>query len=484
MALRDFLARVGMRLRLITRNAWLPTIPPMQWGHTWYQSGYPSPNTMPPLLTFPAVYTSIDTISSDIARLPIKHYKLEQGKRVEVENSAPLRVLDKPNGYQTRFDMMKQFVAAQLYRGNSYLFARRNRRYEIDELHVLFPDSVWPYRAGGEVFYEVGAQPLAEIDVRRMLTTRECLHHRMFTLADPLLGITPLVAAALSTSAGMAIIRQSERFFNQMARPSGVLQTAGRLDPKKAQDIKDRWNSVYKGTQNNAGDVAVLEEGLEWKPLMMTSVDAQLIEQLRYTVEDVARVYRLPIFMLGDLTKVSYNSSEQLVRIYYSGCLVAHMVALEDRFSQFFDMNGRTEWLEFDTDYLFRTEMVARIEALAKSVQGGIRTPNEARNIEGLNPVAGGDVIFMQQQMVPVEVLATRADLTSKPPSNTPAPAPQPAALLPAPERTPVAAPSDALRDALMGAVFSDGPPRRALLAPVERRATRRLIYGRRSRTG
>ena len=282
----------------------------------------------------------------------------------------------------------------------------------------------------------------------------------------------------------MAIIRQSERFFNQMARPSGVLQTAGRLDPKKAQDIKDRWNSVYKGTQNNAGDVAVLEEGLEWKPLMMTSVDAQLIEQLRYTVEDVARVYRLPIFMLGDLTKVSYNSSEQLVRIYYSGCLVAHMVALEDRFSQFFDMNGRTEWLEFDTDYLFRTEMVARIEALAKSVQGGIRTPNEARNIEGLNPVAGGDVIFMQQQMVPVEVLATRADLTSKPPSNTPAPAPQPAALLPAPERAPVAAPSDALRDALMGAVFSDGPPRRALLAPVERRATRRLIYGRRSRTG
>ena len=101
----------------------------------------------------------------------------------------------------------------------------------------------------------------------------------------------------------------------------------------------------------------------------MTSVDAQLIEQLRYTVEDVARVYRLPIFMLGDLTKVSYNSSEQLVRIYYSGCLVAHMVALEDRFSQFFDMNGRTEWLEFDTDYLFRTEMVARIDAIAAQHQ-------------------------------------------------------------------------------------------------------------------
>ena len=481
MALRDFITRVGMRLRLITRNAWLPTVPPREWGHTWYQSGYPSPNTMPPLLTFPAVYTSIDTISSDIARLPVKHYKMEQGKRIEVENSAPLRVLDKPNGYQTRFDMMKQFVAAQLYRGNSYLYAKRNRRYEIDELHVLFPDNVYAYRSGSEVFYEVGAQPLAEIDVRKMLTTRECLHHRMFTLADPLMGITPLIAAALSTSAGMAILRQSERFFNQMARPSGVLSTAGRLDPKKAQDIKDRWNAVYKGIQNNAGDVAVLEEGLEWKALTMTSVDAQLIEQLRYTVEDVARVYRLPIFMLGDLTKVSYNSSEQLVRIYYSGCLVAHMVALEDRFSAFFDMNGRTEWLEFDTDYLFRTEMVARIEALAKSVQGGIRTPNEARNIEGLNPVTGGDVIFMQQQMVPVEVLATRADLSSKPPSGPGLPPPPETKLLPAPERTPVEPPADALRDALMGAVFADRPASRTPQAPAGRRATRQLIHGRRS---
>ena len=461
----------------------------MQWGPGWFQQGYNSPNQMPPLLTFPAVFTSIDTISSDIARLPMRHYKIdERGRRVEVENSAPLRVLEKPNGYQTRFDMMKQFIASQLYRGNGYLYAMRNRRYEIDQLHVLFPDSVWPKRAGAEVFYEVTQQPLAEIDVQRTLTTRECLHHRMLTLADPLIGITPLMAAALSTSAGLAILGQSERFFNSMARPSGVLTTAGKLDPAKAQAIKDRWNAVYKGP-GNAGDVAVLEEGLEWKSLALTAVDAQLIEQLRYTVEDVARVYRLPIFMLGDLTKVSYNSSEQLVRIYYSGCLVAHMVALEDRFTQFFEMNGRTEWLEFDTDYLFRTEMVARVEALAKSVQGGLRTPNEARAVEGLNPLSGGDVIFMQQQMVPVDVLASRADLSAKPPGSTPAPMPA-AALTVDPDAMarelaahidalPEPRSSDELRDALMGAVFSDPLPRRIALQHPQQR---QLIYGRRSR--
>jgi hypothetical protein len=160
------------------------------------------------------------------------------------------------------------------------------------------------------------------------------------------------------------------------------------------------------------------------------------------------------------------------------------MVAIEDKFTQFFDMNGRTEWLEFDTDYLFRTEMQARVEALARSVQGGLRTPNEARAVEGLNPVTGGDQIFMQQQMVPVEVLATRTDLTSKPPTSGPNPPPTPTAALDAPTQLALPAPalsSDALRDALMGEVFRDAPPRR-LLPSAERRTTRHVIHGRRSR--
>lgn len=449
----------------------------MNWGPGWFQTGYSAPSSLQaPFLTFPAVFTSVDTISSDIARLPMRHYRVERGERIEIDNSAALRTLEQPNGYQTRFDLMKQFVAAQLYRGNSYLYAQRNNRYEINELHCLWPDSVWPYRSGTEVFYEVGPQPLGGIEVQRMLTSRECLHHRMLTFSDPLIGITPLVAAALSTSAGLAILRQSERFFNKMARPSGMLSTAGKLDRDKAQEIKNRWREVYGGA-DNAGDVAVLEQGLEWKALTLTAVDLQLIEQLRYTVEDVARVYRLPIFMLGDLTKVSYSSSEQLSRIYFSGCLSAHMGAIEERLSVFFGMNDRTEWLEFDTDYLFRTEMVQRIDALAKSIQGGIRTPNEARKAEGLNPVSGGDLIFMQQQMVPVEVLAARADLTAKPPAALPPPT---TAALPAPERAAPALNGEALRDGLMGAVFNE-PPRLRVIEGGQREQ-RKLIYGRQSR--
>ncbi len=463
------------------------------WPDNWYQTGRDPPGSPRyGSLTFPAVYSSIDIISSDIARLPMRHWKDDGERRQEVRDSWPCRTLDKPNEYQTGFDLMKQLIASQLYRGNGYLFPIRNRRNQIDELHCLFPDYVWIYRTGTtEYFYNVSAQPLADIESAVMVPPRDMFHHRMLTINDPLWGITPMVAAAISSSAGLAILRSSEKFFNRMARPSGVLSTDKSLARQKAEEMKERWQRIYAG-EEGAGDVAVLEEGLQWKPLTMTAVDAQLIDQLRYSVEDVARVYRVPLFMLGDLTKVNYNSSEQLTRIYWAGCLSAHMQSLEWRISQFFGMDGRTEYLEFDLDALFKAEEQARIETLSRSVQGGLRSNNEARRVLGLNPVAGGDTVFMQQQMVPVAQLAGRSDLNPKPP-QMPSTAPDPrdapggrelALSSPLSTANDIHSTAPDLTEALMRAVFNSAPapvvPRSRYTDSVlaSRHQQRRLAYG------
>ena len=446
----------------------------LNWPDGWHQLGMDSPMTRGGALSFPAVFASIDMISSDIARLPMRHWRDDGTTRSEVRNSWAIKVLDKPNDYQTGFDIMKMLIASQLYRGNGYLYPVRNGRFQIEQLHCLFPDNVFVYRTGPDYFYRVSAEPMARLETIAMIPPREMFHHRMLVLNDALLGITPMLAAATSSNAGLAILRSSEKFFQKMARPSGVLQTAGMLRRDAAEEIKERWKRVYAG-EEGAGEVAVLEQGLEWKPLTMSAVDAQLIDQLRYSVEDVARVYRLPLFMLGDLTKVSFSSSEQLTRVYWTGCLSAHMESIEKRMSRFFGMDGRNEYLQYDLDALFRTEMQTRIEALAKAVQGGIRTPNEARRIEGLNAVDGGDTVFMQQQMVPVEALATRTDLAPKPQVMPPTTPPRELATTPLQPA--------ALHDALMGAVFHDLPALRA--ASVHHpRQQRTLIHGRRSRAG
>ena len=427
------------------------------WPQDWYQLGRDAPGAVAPELTFPAVFRAIDMISNDIARMPMRHWRWEDGRRSEVEDSWECGRLDKPNEYQTGFDLMKGLVSAQLLRGNGYLYALRNRRWQVDTLHGLFPDYVSVYRTGPDYFYQVSANELAEIDTARMVPARAMFHHRMAHFNDPLIGVTPMIAAAVSSQAGLAILRQSMRFFQRMARPSGLLQTAKALDRGKAEQIKERFQRIFAG-EEGAGDVAVLEEGLQWQALTMTAVDSDLINQLRYTVEDVARVYGVPLFMLGDLTKATYSSAEQLAQLYLNQCLSAHMKALEWRFSQFFGMNVRREFLAFDTDELLRAELRTRIEALSRGVQGGILTPNEARRVDGRDPVEGGDQIFMQQQMVPVAQLASRTDLTQKPAMTAP------------PAQTPtreIAAPAidrEALREALRRAVFDKSlgsPPAR-----------------------
>jgi HK97 family phage portal protein len=465
----------GVNLRLI-------------WPDNWYQAGR-DPPTDYALLTHPAVFAAIDIISSDIARLQMRHWRDNGESRQEVLDSWACGVLDKPNEYETGFDLMKRLISSQLYRGNGYIYGLRNRRNQFDTLHCLFPDFVWPYRVPGsaDYFYQISAQPMAELDTQRMIPPRAILHHRMQTMGDPLTGITPLVGAARSASAGLAILRQSERFFTRMARPSGVLQSDGKIDQQTAQRIKERFQKFFAG-EEGAGDIAVLEEGLKWSPLTMTAVEAQLIEQLRYSVEDIARVYRIPVFMLGDASKASTGSSEQMSRNYFSLCLAPHMKAIEWRISQYFGMDARREFLEFDQDALFKGEFKERIEALARSVQGGIRTPNEARKVEGLDKVEGGDTVFMQQQMTPVQQLATRSDLNPMPGLKPPPQAQTPTRDLMDLDLDPFPFPDpdQELTAALMEQVFRDEPaplPRPQIpyrhSALARRHAERKLIYGR-----
>jgi phage portal protein, HK97 family len=227
----------------------------------------------------------------------------------------------------------------------------------------------------------------------------------MTTLSDPLVGVSPLVAAAATVLGASAIQNHSAQFFRNMARPGGYLTTAGKLDPQKAMEIGKRWSDNY-GAAVNAGKTAVLEQGLEYKTLTMTAVDAQLIEQMRWSVEDIARVFQIPSFMIGDATKGVYKSAEMLNAIYLSSALDAHFHAIESRLNLFFELTGTDEYLQFDRDALFRTDLDARVGSYAKGVAGGILTPDEARAAAfNINPVEGGDQVYMQQQMVPISML-------------------------------------------------------------------------------
>ena len=186
---------------------------------------------------------------------------------------------------------------------------------------------------------------------------------------------------------------------------------------------KEEWDTAYRGREY--GKVAILPNGLQWQPITITAQDAQLIEQLRWSVEDVARVFRVPPFMLGDMSKVSYRNTEQLARAYLTNCLAYHLRAIEVRLAAAFEFPANFE-ISFDLSALLRTEIDVRFTAYAQALNAGWQSINEVRAQEGLAPVDGGEEPRVQMQYRPLSE-ANAPPPTPAPPAPTPAPTNEPA---------------------------------------------------------
>lgn len=461
--------RVGFRRNLPGTGQWYwPSNP----GGGWMGNGDRGPlgswqmnmgglGGAPELVAFSAVYACTTIISGDIAKLPLQVFKLDlaSGARDLQRRDYYAQLMRQPNDYQTAGDFMQLFVLSALLQGNAYAYTPRNARGEISALHILDPRTTWPYVVPetGDVFYRTGQNLLAGIAGGAIIPERFMIHHRLPLLPGfPLVGVTPVFAAAASSAVGLHILRNSQSFFGNSSRPAGTLTAPGKISKETADRLKEEWDNNYTGPRY--GKTAVLPEGLKWEPLTITAQDAQLIEQLRWSVEDVARVFRVPPFMLGDTTKTSYRNSEQLARAYLSGCLSYHIDALEQRFARAFEFPIDYE-LKFDLSALLRAEIDVRFQAYQTALQSAWTTINEVRANEGLAPVEGGDEPHIQMQYVP---LSESGKLGAAPP--TPLAPAAPAAPAPAaPAEPPADEPAElALDGALVRRLVRQRLQRRA----------------------
>jgi HK97 family phage portal protein len=440
------LPRRGLLSRIMSALAVLraPSLSPGAGGGGWWwppgngdrgppgswQMGRNSSQAHLELVAFSAVYACVNTIASDVAKLPMLVYKVDQstGARALQRGDYYAALMRAPNDYQTHADFMYGLVQSYLLQGNAYAYCgKRNGRGEVVEMHVLNPYRVRPMITdGGEIFYDCSQDFLAGLKDSTMVPARDMIHHRLPLVPGyPLVGVTPIFAAAASSAVGIQILKDSQQFFANSARPSGILQSTINLGDEQKRKAKEEWDIAYRGREY--GKVAILPTGLTWSPITITAQDAQLIEQLRWSVEDVARVFRVPTFMLGDVSKVTYRNSEQLARAYLTGCLSFHIEALEERFESAFQFPSTYE-LKFDLTQLLRTEIDIRYAAYQSSLNGGWQSINEVRAQEGLEPVPGGEEPRVQMQYIPLSA-------ANEPPAPA-APAPGPADQPPSPATT------------------------------------------------
>lgn len=403
---------------MLSSTAWDPS--------AWQTDDHRSVDTT---LSNAAVFACITLIAADIGKLRPRLVALDDGIWTETFSAAFSPVLRKPNRFQNRIQFIEAWITSKLMRGNAYALKERDQRGVVSALYLLDPQRVTPLVApDGAVFYQLNEDNLVGLDGAQVIVpASEIIHDRMNCLFHPLVGLSPLYAAAATAEQGLKIQKNSTAFFGNSSRPGGILVAPGPISPANAAVLKDHWNANYTGA--NAGRIAVLGDGMKFETMRMSAVESQLIEQLNMSAQVICAAFHVPPFMIGMGQEPTYSNGETRTSHYYSQCLQSLIEHIEEALDEGLGLlgspkDGKTLGVDLDLSGLMRMDTKSQIEALAAGVKGGIMAPNEARRIINLPAVAGGNTVFMQQQNFSLEALANQPPPDSKPAA---APAPQPA---------------------------------------------------------
>lgn len=351
-----------------------------------------------------AVFACVSLISKDIGKLPILLKRKKEGVLVNVDIPEKLRVLKKPNNYQTWQQFQEQWTSSLLLRGNTYVWKLRDVFGEVYRMVVLNPDLVFPLvDENGNVFYQFNTDRLTQTE-SVIVPASEIIHDRINAFYHPLVGLSPIMACGIAAGMGMKIIKNAANFFGNGSRPGGILVAPGAITKEKAEEIQARWNTNYSGA--NFGKTAVIGDGMTYIPLGMSAADSQMLELLEMSGRVVCSVFNVPPFKIGIGTIP--NDSEQANGIYYSDCLQAMIEARENLIDEGLDLPSFKVECYLDIDMLIRMDSERFHTMVREDVKGSLLTPNEGRAKIGKLPLNGGDTVYMQQQNYSLEALARR----------------------------------------------------------------------------
>ena len=381
------------------------------------------------------VFSCITLIASDIAKLRLRVVQRYGRVWMEKTTAGYSEVLNEPNHFQTRQLFVEQWIISKLSTGNAYILKERDRSKKVIRMYVLDPARVTPLVApDGAVYYQLQEDDLAQVsETMPAVPASEIIHDRFNCLFHPLVGLSPIFASGLAATQALQIQQQSAKFFKNQSRPSGILTAPTKISDEAAKRIKDYWEKNYQGA-NKVGSVAVLGDSLTYTPMIVNAVDAQLVEQLKISAEQVCSTFHVPGYMVGVEAPPAQGGVDGEQQRYYNQCLQALIEAAEAGLDKGLGLDkpidGNELGTDFDLDGLLRMDSKTLSEVEGLKVQRGISSPNEARQKFNLLPAKGGDSPMVQQQNFSLEALAERDAGpdpfgTAKPAAPEPAPAPE-----------------------------------------------------------
>lgn len=358
-----------------------------------------------------AVFAAVQTISETVATLPLVVYRRE-GE--DVRQAAPAHPVSRlfslePNELQTAPEFIEMMTAHCLLRGNAYAEIKRDFSGAPVELVPLHPDMVSVVRFPGTRRIAFDVTDWEGGRTRRLLQD-EMLHLKDRS-DDGIVGKSRLQRARETFGTALATEKFAGRTYRNQAQLSGVLQADGAISDLTAQRLKEYMRTCLSGS-GNAGQIAVLEEGLKWQSISVSPKDAEMLSSRQFGVVQIARLFRLTPPLLGDLSGGNFSSLVELNRWFAQHTISPWLTKWERTIERaLFSEEGRlTHEVEFDMDVLLRGDMLQRWQAYRIMREIGGASANEVRRWEHINPRTdpAGDEFLQPLNMSPEQMGAPK----------------------------------------------------------------------------
>ncbi|MDR1364077.1 MAG: phage portal protein [Oscillospiraceae bacterium] len=355
------------------------------------------------------VYACVRVIAETIASLPLQVYKrTEIGKEKALKHPLYRLLHDESNPEMTSFVLRETLMSHLLLWGNAFAQILRNGRGEIVALYPLMPNQMQVDRTSNGQIYYIYTKNLddnlhgkaKQNGIQFYLKQSEVLHIPGLGF-DGLIGYSPITMARNAIGMAIACEEFGSKFFSNGANPGGVLESPNVI--KNPERLRESWNSLFGGS-GNSHKIAILEENLKYHPISISPSDSQFLETRKFQIAEIARIFRVPPHLIGDLEHATFSNIENQSMEYVKYTLDPWVVRLEQSMqkSLLSESEKSNYFIKFNVDGLLRGDYQSRMNGYATGIQNGFLSVNDVRSLENLDLISeeeGGFLHFLNGNM-------------------------------------------------------------------------------------
>lgn len=352
-----------------------------------------------------AVYACVRILAESIAALPLHVYEYKDGgKERAIKHPLYFLLHDAPNPEMTSFIFRELMMAHLLLHGNCYAYIRRDNSSRVAGLYPLMPKQMSVERDdNGQIVYKyTPTKEEGQFTTSAQVTFQsgEILHVPALGF-NGLIGFSPIAMARNAIGVAIATEEFGAKFFENGARPSGILEHLGVL--KNPNKLREEWQKIYGGSKNT-GKVTVLEEGMKYQSISIPPNDAQFLDTRKFQLNEIARIFRVPPHMIADLERATFSNVTQMSLEFVLYTLNPWLVRFEQGFNKalFNETERRNYFVKFNVDGLLRGDYETRMRGHQIALQSGWMNVNEVRELEDMNKIPaeeGGDIYMINGNM-------------------------------------------------------------------------------------